>query len=149
MKNLFFLPIVILLASGGCSHDSLEGSIGDRLSLDFDYLQIRKQQLFLIIEYIKESNRGVEKICKLTVDTQGLELPDGGSLDLEDDVFLSHIELQRTTFENDSFPQVKDGYIHFSHIDFRDNGKAEGKFLCIFVDSLTLRGEFTGNIEEI
>lgn len=147
MKLFCLMVLVIGSLAGGCASNSLEGSIGDTLSLDFDRVELRKQDAFLVAVYLRDSLRGTEKVCKLSVDTEGLEL--GGGPVIEGEEFLDRVGLQRVTFEHDAYPTVQKGRLRFDHIDFRDGGSAEADFLIVFEDSRTLQGVFIGSIEEL
>lgn len=147
VKRLCWMVPVIGLLAGGCTANSLEGSIGDTLSLGFDRVKLKKQDAFLVTEYLRDTLRGTEKICKLSVDTEGLDL--GGGPSIEGEEFFDRVELQRTTFDYDAFPPVQKGLLRFDHIDFRDGGSAEADFLIVFEDSHTLQGVFIGSIEEL
>jgi hypothetical protein len=149
MKPLRLFLVLLLGSAAACSPNSLDGSIGDFISLDFDRVVLKKQETFLVAEYLKDTLRGTEKVCKLSVDTADLDLPDGGSYRIDEDAFFSHVELQRTTFELDSFPAIDKGRVSFGYIDFEDGGGVDADFLVVFVDSHTLRGIFAGDIEEM
>ncbi len=146
---LGLILLAALLQTGACANNSLEGSIADALSLHFDRVRITKQEEFLVTEYLRDSLRGTERVCRLSLDTQGLDLPNGGSYAVEDDLFLASVELQRTTFENDRFPDTEHGHLRFDSLRFRDGGSAEGEFLFVFADSNTLRGSFASDIVEL
>jgi hypothetical protein len=149
MNLLRFLLILLLVPAAACSPNSLDGSIGDFLALDFDRVKLKKQDNFLVAEYIRDTLRGAEKVCKISVDTSSLDLPDGGSYQIEEDAFESNVEIQRTTFELDGFPEIDMGRLRFDYIDFKDGGSVDADFLVVFVDSHTLRGLFAGVLEDV
>ena len=133
----------------GCTPSyGLEGSIDEVLSLKYNQTRIRKQEPHLLIEYLLASAQGTEKICKIVVNTADLSLPEGGDFDLSDDAFLEHVELQRTTFANDSFPAIRQGEIRFDDIEFSTGKRAAGEFNITFEDFSTLRGWFAGDIDD-
>jgi len=141
------LPLLVwLFCALGCSSSYLEGSIGDDLSLNFDYIRIRSQDFFMAVEFIRESVRGSEKVCKLVVDTEELDLESSGYA-VENEQFLQHVELSRTTYENDVFPEVKNGSLNFENFGMNGNDDVGGGFLVLFKDNRTLRGAFYGSVE--
>lgn len=141
---------LLVLLSSACSYNALEGSIDRELSLDFSQVRVRKQDQNMLIEYLRESREGSEKVCKVVIDMEGLELPAGGAYDLGEDIFLDHVSLQRSTFEGDEqFPPMEKGSLHFEIIDFRDGGQAKGNFEILFEKSRSLKGWFEGYIEEL
>jgi len=141
---------LFLLTSAACPYSHLEGSIDSDLSLDFNQLRLRKQEANLLIEYLRETRDGSEKVCKVVVDTEGLELPAGGSFDLGEELFLDHVTLQRSTFEGDEqFPAMEKGSMPFEEIDFRDDGFVKGSFEILFEGSRSLKGWFEGYLEEL
>jgi hypothetical protein len=142
------LLTMVLLATSACGPaNGLEGSIGETRPLDFDFVEIKKQDAFLLVEYVRSSTSATEKVCKLVVDTEGLDLPKGGSFDLTGDRFLEHVELQRATVANDLFPPKKSGDLEFHDIDFRGGGKADGEFRITFENEGSLSGWFSGIID--
>lgn len=147
-KRIPFFVTAALLVSA-CPYNQLEGSIDGTLALDFTEVRIRKQDDDLLLEYLRESERGSEKVCKVVIDTAGLELPAEGASEIVDEDFLSRVNLHRSTFDNDAFPPMVSGKIHFDELGFKDDGKARGNFEILFEASRSLRGWFDGFIEEI
>jgi hypothetical protein len=140
--------VAIAVALAACKPaNGLEGSIGETRSLDFDYVDIKKQAAYLIIEYLRVSTSATEKVCKLVVDTEGLTLPDGGSFMLDGERFLNHVELQSATVDNDLFPAKKSGEIEFHDLEFRAGGDADGEFVVTFEGEGSLSGWFSGIID--
>jgi hypothetical protein len=142
------MALVLVVAATGCSTSSLDGSIGDTMSLKFDRVKIKKQDVFLVTEYLRDTIRGTEKVCKLSLDTGGMDL-DAGAPNLKAEEFLARVNLQRVTFDQDEFPEMEKGRLRFDHFDFRDGGSVEGDFLIVFVDSTTLQGLFIGSVDEL
>jgi hypothetical protein len=132
-----------------CPYSALEGSIDSDLSLAFTSSQLRKQDDYLLIEYLRESKAGTEKVCKVVVETRDLDLPGSGPFDLAEQRFLDHVELQRSTFDGDTFPAIDRGTLHFESIEFRHGGYARGSFDIFFVNTRRLEGWFDGIIKEI
>lgn len=147
--RLFPILLAIALSSVACKYNALEGSISDSLSLDFHDVEIRKQDKSFIVEYVRNAKKGDEKVCKLVVDMEGLDVPKDGIFDLDEDGFIDHVALQRSTFKNESFPDLKSGALHFDQINFEHGGIANGEFQIIFVNSRSLNGWFDGVIQEL
>lgn len=143
------LLALALGASTACQYNALEGSIDSDLSIDFSSVKLLKQDHYLLIEYLRESKQGTEKVLKVVVETNHLALPDSGSFDLQEQLFLDHVELQRSTFVGDTFPDLDRGSLHFEPIEFRHAGYAHGNFDFFFVNTRRLKGWFDGTIEEI
>jgi len=132
-----------------CQYNALEGSIDSDLSIDFTALKLIKQDHYLLIEYLRESKQGTEKVCKAVIETNHLDLPDSGSFDLDVQLFRDHVVLQRSTFVGDTFPDIDRGTMHFEPIEFRHAGYAHGSFDIFFVNTRRLKGWFDGIVEEI
>lgn len=144
-----WLCVLALGMLAACQYNALEGSIDSELGLDFTSLQLRKQDHFLLIEYLRESKQGTEKVCKVVIETNHLDLPASGTFDLSEDLFLDHVELQRSTFSGDTYPDIDRGTIHFEPIEFKHGGTAHGSFEIFFVNTRRLQGWFDGTIKEI
>ncbi|MBN2358549.1 MAG: hypothetical protein JXR83_03790 [Deltaproteobacteria bacterium] len=148
-RRSLILGLLLMGLPAACQYNALEGSIDSELGLDFTGLQLRKQDDYLLIEYLRESQRGTEKVCKVVVQTRHLELPASGAFDLDGQRFLDHFELQRSTFVGDTFPAIDRGNLHFEAIEFRHAGYARGSFEVFFVNTRRLKGWFDGTIKEI
>ena len=148
-RLLTLCAVCALLPLAACGYNALEGSIDDSHALDFNRTRIAKQANELLVEYLRDTRDGVEKVCKLVVDLETLDLPTDQPYDLEGEAFMARVGLQRTTIEDNGFPEIDRGELHFDSIDFRHNGTARGTFHVFFVTVRDLEGWFDGTIEEI
>lgn len=139
--------VLTLVAACGGPGNSLSGSIGESFSLDFDRAQIRKQDLNLIIEYIKKQNGGESKVAKVVVDTQDLAV-NGGAV-IRGDVFSEHVTVSRVTNAGGDFPPLKSGSIRFSDWNFKNGGRVAGEFDVLFTNGRTLSGNFENDVQEV
>ncbi|MFC1609446.1 hypothetical protein ACFL6C_00675 [Myxococcota bacterium] len=145
MRCSVCLLALIVVPACGPAH-GLGGSIGESLSLEFNEVRIRKQEGFLITEYLMVSSQGTEKICKIILDTVGLDTDD--SLVVKGEAFLQRVDLQRATLGNDNFPPKRSGELRLDDLDFRRGGRAEGDVLATFEDNQSLNAWFGGDIED-
>ncbi len=131
-----------------CGADvSLDGSISASYPLDFDQLLLRKQETYLLIEYLKAAVDGQEKICKVIVDTNGVALGKGSELKgLE---FASHVWVQRVALKGGDFPAIDHGELQLDEIHFTADGKARGSFSVVFDGGRDLHGHFAGALVEV
>jgi hypothetical protein len=136
---------VLLAAACGGPGNSLEGSIGESFSLDFDRAEIRRQDLQLIIEYIKEPAQ--TRVCKVVVDTERLPL-DGGAV-VKGPVFLQFVTVSRIATVGGDFPDVKSGEIRFEQFNFTQDGKVSGQFDVLFTTGRTLHGNFENAVQVV
>jgi hypothetical protein len=146
MKGALFAALAAL---AGCSgpDNSLEGSIGESFSLDFDRVAIYKQDQVLRIEYLREVAGATNKVCKIVVDTVGLSIGDESVI--EDELFRTHVTVQRIANEGGDFPPVQHGKITFETYEFESGGQIDGDFECLFDNGRTLSGTFDSQVEEV
>jgi len=140
--SLHRLPALLLvgLAACGGAPNTLEGSVGESYSLDFSRVEIRKQDDFLLIEYLQDITGGTNKVCKIVVDTRGLTIKKDSTI--SGDLFLQVVEVSRVAAEGGDFPAVKSGKIHFDDFEFHDGGHIQGNFEVVFETNRTLSGNF-------
>ena len=136
------LPALLLTTACG-SGDTLDGSIGDTFSLDFDSVDIKKQDEYLLVEYRK----GADRVCKVLVDTTDLGLKDGSKVSGED--FLDSVQISRVDASGQNFPDVDSGELELDDYEFKKGGKVSGEFSVVFENGRTLDGEFSGDVEEV
>jgi hypothetical protein len=61
----------VLTACGGAN--SLDGSVGELVSLDFSRTRLTKQEAVLTIDYIRDTGGDLEELTlRLTIDTTGM-----------------------------------------------------------------------------
>ena len=147
MKALLGIACLLALWACGGPGNSLEGSIGESFSLDFDTAQIRKQDLNLIIEYLKNQNGGTSKVAKVVVDTENLVISGGGVI--RGTVFTEHVTLSRVTNAGGDFPPTQSGSIRFEEWNFKDKGTVSGQFDILFNTGRTLHGNFENKVQEV
>jgi hypothetical protein len=139
---------LLLLAACGGPKNSLEGSISESFSLDFDRVVFYKQADTLRIEYLKDVSGTTNKVCKVTVDAvSGLSV--GDDTDIKGDVFLNHVTIERVANEGGQFPAVSGGKVHFETLAFEEDGEIDGDFECAFDNGRTLSGNFQGKIQNV
>lgn len=136
-----------LLGSACGAANSLEGSISESFSLLFDEVLIRKQDTALIVEYRKTSGSSPAKICKLVVETDGLDLKKGAKL--KDEAFVAAVAVQREAQTGFDFPPVVGGDLELDRFQFRDGGHVSGEFFAQFDNGRNIKGRFDGNMTEI
>jgi hypothetical protein len=142
------LPLACLavgLAACGDAPNDLWGSIDESFPLDFDRVDILKQNLDLRIEYIKVLHGGENKVCKITLETDNLSIKAGS--DLAGDVFMKRVTVERLTGVGGPFPPVTGGQMHFDEYNFTDKGRIDGDFTVIFKTGRHLFGNFRGDIK--
>lgn len=145
-----FAGLVMLFhaaAATGCGDatNTLGGSIGEELSLDFDEVRIYEQDIWLIIDYTKRLSPGGNAVtCRLVVDIGAIDLRPG--LQLEGKEFTEHVTLIRLV-ESEAFPDIAGGQLVFDSADVRPGGTVAGGFEITFVDSRALRGEFEASVD--
>jgi hypothetical protein len=143
---LFFVAAPGLLACGQAPND-LWGSIDESFPLDFDRVEILKQNLALRIEYLKDVHGGTNKICKLTIDTDNIDISDG--TELRDDVFDRHVTLERVSSTQSSWPPLDGGKLKFQDYNFEEDGHMDGEFTVVFDNGRNLSGTFDGKVKII
>jgi len=126
----------------GVPPNALWGSISESRSLEFDRVDIVIQSPLLRIEYIDEKQGGVDKVCKLIIDTAQASLQDGSELGSDD--FDQWVILERLTVAGDDFPPVSDGRVHFDRYNLSASGRMVGDFWVMFDDGRNLLGRFDG-----
>jgi hypothetical protein len=134
-----------IMGCGGPGN-SLSGSISESFSLDFDVVQVRKQDLALIIEYIKNVQGGTNKACKLVVDTSNLAITSNSNI--KGDTFLKRVTVSRVAPTGGDFDKMKSGSMHFDDYSFKDGGSMAGTFDAIFDNGRTIHGSFEGRVAE-
>ena len=149
LRHAWLLPFVVLeLSACGSAPNDLWGSIDESFSLDFDRVDISKQNLDLIIAYIKVLNGDAgEKMCKVTVQTANLNIQSNS--DIAEDVFMKRVTVQRVASVGGEFPLVTGGHMHFATYEFQNGGSMEGDFTVLFKTGRTLFGAFRGTVVEI
>ncbi|MBI5510547.1 MAG: hypothetical protein HY903_17460 [Deltaproteobacteria bacterium] len=142
---LFCIPLLLTLGACGDPPNDLWGSIDESYALDFDRVDIRKQNLDLLIEYVKALHGGEDKVCKVTVETENLNI--GASSDITDDVFKQKVTVERIAAVGGLFPAVTGGQMHFDEFDFKADGTVQGDFTVIFETGRNLFGTFKGKVQ--
>lgn len=146
----FFVVSTAFLASCGGPPNSLEGSIEESFSLEFDRVEIRKQGLSLLIEYLRDAKAttSADKVCKIVLDTENLPLKDNSVV--KGDTFLERVTISRVATTGGDFPDLRGGEIKFEKFEFKHGGHIDGEFSVVFVNGRTLHGTFDdAGVEEV
>lgn len=147
-KTILLALFSISAASCGEAANDLWGSIDESFALDFDKVEILKQELDMRIEYLKELPGGQEKICKLVIKTANLKITDNS--DLKDDAFEKDIvTISRVAPTGGDFPNVQGGTVHFAKYSFVPEGRVDGDFTVLFENGRTLSGNFDSKVKEV
>ena len=142
------LAALLLLVPASCGADNeLTGSISQQLPIEFDSVRIRKQQLDLLVEYLKGSGKSQESVCRVVLDTDNLPLQNGAII--KDQLFLERVKLQRSAQGNAQFPDLNGGQLKFTTWEFSKGGLIKGEFSVVFVNGHTLFGSFEDKVEEV
>ncbi len=145
-----FVFLAVLAGCGG--GNELSGSIGESFELDFDLVRVRKQNETLIIEYIKLVSGGENKALKLVVEGNDLLTVDGSLIDMtsglaiDDELFAKAVSIDRVASTGADFPDIEDGRMYFSALEFQAAGRVEGDFDIVFDNGRTLAGSFMGEL---
>jgi hypothetical protein len=142
--------VVVALFAVACGgpKNSLEGSISESFSLDFDRVVFQKQGDTLLIEYLKDVSSTTNKVCKITIDEVG-GLGLGDDTEIKGEVFNNHVTIQRVATDEARFPPVTGGKVHFETLEFSNGGDIDGDFECAFDNGRTLSGNFAGSIKDV
>ncbi len=147
VRLLAVLAVVGLVGCGGFEN-RLEGSISSSFSLDFDSVKVRKQDVSLIVEYIKQSGATTTKVAKMVLDTENLRGL-GKDSKVDGQLFKDRVVVQREAPSGGDYPEVQSGELEFGDFEFKAGGKVSGSFNVGFVNGRTLYGEFSGKVEEV
>jgi hypothetical protein len=145
---LKLLPLAVLtlgLAACGDAPNDLWGSIDESFPLDFDRVDILKQNLALRIEYIKALHGGEDKVCKVTFETENLSIKANSAL--TEDVFTARVTVERIAAVGGPLPPTTGGHMHFDAFDFKGGGRVEGDLSVIFETGRNLFGTFRGDVQ--
>lgn len=140
--------VLALSMVAGCYNppNSLEGSIDQSFSLEFDSVKIRKQDKDLLIEYIKElAGGGTNKVCKLIINTEDMPLADDTNITGE--TFLDRVRIKRVANTGGDFPPASGGEVRFDSYDFQAGGYIGGEFDAVFDNGHSLLGKFEGSVQ--
>lgn len=137
--------LVLLAAACGGPGNSLEGSIGESFSLDYDTARIRRQDLQLLIEYLRDRDEAM--IAKVVVDTERLPLDSGAVV--KGAVFLQYVTVMRDEGRGNVFPDPKSGEIRFESYHFTQGGTVSGQFDVLFTNGRTLHGNFENQVQVV
>lgn len=149
MKRLLLLVsfVVPALAACGQAPNDLWGSIDESFPLEFDRVEILQQNLALRIEYLKEVHGGTNKICKLTVDTDNIDISKG--TEMRNEVFARHVTLERVASTQSSWPPIDGGKLKFERYHFKEDGRMDGEFTVVFDNGRNLNGTFDSRVKII
>ncbi|MEZ4272562.1 MAG: hypothetical protein R3C68_14380 [Myxococcota bacterium] len=142
--------ICLFVGMGACAApNSLSGSIGESFSLDFDQVQIRRQDDTVLVEYLSFLNNGAtEKVVKLVFeDTELLNL--ASTKKVSGDQFLQHVTVSRVANSGGDFPPIKTGRANFRKFKLADGSRVDGDFEIVFEVGRTLSGTFDGSLQEV
>jgi hypothetical protein len=136
---------------GACGEKDVDlwGSIDETFSLEFTDHEINKQGTALLIEYIKEDeNGGVEKPCRLVVETANLLIVPNSDLDasaFEEGI----VQIERVAIGGAEYPPITGGTLHFDDYQFVAGATISGNFTILFENGRNLFGNFNAIVEEI
>lgn len=150
MRQIWLVSVLAVVGLAGCGgyENRLEGSISSSFSLDFDSVNVRKQDVSLIVEYIKQSGASQTKVAKMVLDTENLKGL-GKDSKVDGQLFKDRVVVQREAPSGGDFPEVQSGELQFGDFEFKAGGNVSGSFNVGFVNGRTLYGEFTGSVEEV
>ena len=135
-----------LVACGAAN--SLEGSISESFSLEYDRVEIFKQGNALKIEYRKDVAGSIVWVCQVIVEkTDELNLKK--DTDIKGDTFLMYVSILRVSNTGGPFPDTKNGKVHFDEYKFEAGGRIDGNFETVFANGRTLSGNFDAIVKEI
>ncbi|MBI3179280.1 MAG: hypothetical protein HYZ27_06435 [Deltaproteobacteria bacterium] len=140
---------LIAISLAGCGHapNDLWGSLGESFPLEFDRVDILKQDAALRIEYIKDVPGGEEWVCKVVVDTTNLTI--GNNSEIQDELFLERVTVERVATTGGDFPELAGGSIKFEEYDFEIGGRIDGEVTALFENGRNLFGNFDGHVKEV
>ncbi len=135
------------LAACGKPDNDLWGSLDQSFSLEFDRVDIVKQGFDLRIEYLRDIGEGTEKVCKVVLETENMKI--SGDSDIEDEVFMQRVTVEREAADGIAYPEVTGGQLHFDSYSFKAGGTMDGDFTAVFKNGLNLFGNFKKRVREI
>ncbi len=151
MSRCARLLLLLALAPGAaaCTEKvaKLHGSIGELYPLDFNEVRLRKQETDLVIDYLREVDRTVEKPCRLVVETAELNL--SPPVEVTGANFAASVHLGRVMVNGETFPAIDQGELELRAFDFRGGGKVDGEFFVMFAGGRDLYGTFSGEVQEV
>ena len=146
-RRLVLLVLVGLSASCNQETNKLFGSISELYPLDFTSVRIRKQQTDLVIDYLKEADRSVEKPCRLVVETAELDIKP--NVKIQAQLFTPSVHLSRVMVNGETFPDITRGELELKTYEFKGGGRVDGDFFINFVNGRDLYGTFSGTVQEV
>ncbi len=149
MNRLLCMCCLAAIVTVGCGQapNDLWGSIEASFPLDFDRTEILRQNADLIIQYLKKIPGGTQKVVKIVVETENLTI--GNNSDLRDEIFATHVTLERIASTQSEFPPIEGGQLHFEKYHFEEGGRIDGDFTIVFDNGRNLLGTFDGNVKII
>ena len=148
MVRVFCVLMLVGLTACGEAANDLWGSIDESFPLNFDRVDILKQNLALRIEYIKKIHGGEDKVCKVVVNTNNLNIKDNS--ELKGDAFADEIvTVERVAATGGDYPPITGGNLRFDVYEFKTGGKIDGDFTVNFQNGRNLFGNFDGKVKEI
>ncbi|OGQ78930.1 MAG: hypothetical protein A2289_04075 [Deltaproteobacteria bacterium RIFOXYA12_FULL_58_15] len=143
--TLLALPATVAMGCGKADND-LWGSIDESFPLNFDRVEIFKQNLALRIEYIKEIQGGEDKVCKVVVNTGNVKIKNGTSL--EEKRFADFtVTFERVAATGGNFPAISGGTIQFDTFEFKEGGTIDGDFSVVFEEVGGRQPNMFGNFD--
>ncbi len=139
-KSLIGVGLMFLLLEGCGPGNTLEGSISEDLSLEFESVRVVVQSDAVRVEYIRTIGDVLFKVCKLSID-RGVLAP--GSNFIADADFAAHVNLTRVVDDDTRFPDVQAGLLQLFDLDLAFGDEVRGNFAVEFVTGQSLRGDFS------
>jgi hypothetical protein len=142
------LALVGMAALLGCpaAPNSLEGSIDETMSLEFDRTEMRRLlDVTIQLDYLKDLESGdFDIVAKVVFDT-----PSGGIVvDEAIDIIANNGIIERRASDNLDFPALEQATITFS-AGGNEPGNAAGRFAATFDNGKTLGGTFDTEMTDV
>jgi hypothetical protein len=146
IRLLYALVGVVSLAGCPSEPNSLEGSIDETMSLEFDRTEMRRfDGITIQLDYLKDLEGGdIDIVAKVVFDTPA----DGIVADEEIDILANNGIIERRASDNLDFPPLEQGAITFSS-GGNEPGAAVGRFTATFDNGKTLGGNFDTELTDV
>lgn len=136
------VTMMLLVASCGDANQ-LWGSIREDHPMEFDRVEVVRQGHALRIEYIRDRGRDSEWVCKLTLDTEGLDLCDHAEITATS--FAERVVVERNA--DDALPRYTGGLLYFERYGASPGRAIEGDFNVLFDNGRNLAGSFATQLQ--
>lgn len=144
------LPVALFAAlAAGCPEapNSLDGSISESFSLEFDRTEMRRfGGVTLQLDYLRDIEGASipDVVCKIVFDT-----PEGGVVAGEAiDIVANDGIIERIAVGGEDYPELELANITFD-VGGNEPGPAAGSFVSTFENGKTLNGNFDTELEDV